>query len=153
MKKYLKFLDAAFPFIATLFLWRMAIPVINPNGILAVIPIFYYGIVQNRSGFLPMAILGCFLLDYNFDTMLFWTALFCAFYAGIGLQNFINPATQKFHAISIFMAFAGTGAALLGLWTINYGLWAIIDMLWLFLISVIMYIPLTWLFQKAQAHD
>lgn len=39
-KKIINFLCAAFPFIAVLVLWRLAVPFWNPAGILAMIPIF-----------------------------------------------------------------------------------------------------------------
>jgi hypothetical protein len=145
-------LNILLPFIATLFLWRLSSPVFNPNGILALVPIFYYSIVNPRGSFLPMALLGCFLLDRNFDTMLFWTALFCLIYAGLALQNFINPTAQKLRGIYLFMIMIGIGAMIQGLWA-AFGTMSMIPIwtaIWMFAISNIGYIILTYLFEKAE---
>lgn len=97
-----------------------------------------------------MALIGCFLLDRNFDIMLFWTALFCLFYAALDLQNYINPATQRMRGIYLFMAFAGAGLLILGLWSVFetmslLPLWTTVRM---FALTAAAYMPITYLFEK-----
>lgn len=143
------------PFFATLFLWRLSFPVLNPNGILALVPIFYYSFIRPRAEFLPMALIGCFLLDYNFDLTLLWTMLFCALYATAGLQNHINLPSQKWRGLSFFMIFIGCGLLPLGVWA-TFGTWSLLPIpqaAFMFAITSAMYIPLTYLFKRAEAAD
>ncbi|MCL2749185.1 MAG: hypothetical protein FWE50_03890 [Alphaproteobacteria bacterium] len=148
-----KTIDILLPFIATVFLWRLSFPVLNPSGILALVPIFYYSFIRARGGFLPMALIGCFLIDHNFDTMLFWTMLFCAFYAAAGLQSHINLATQKWRGIFFFMIFIGCGLLLLGIWTIfvTWSMMPILQSVGMFITTTVMYIPLTYLLKRVEA--
>lgn len=147
-----KTIDLLMPFFATLFLWRLSSQWLNPNGILALVPIFYYPVVRGRGHFLPMAVIGCFLLDQNFDTMLFWTALFCLLYAGLGLQSFVNPASQRMRGIYMFMAFAGAGAAILGLRAafMTASLAPLWTAAWMFLVTAAAYAPMTRLFEETE---
>ncbi len=147
-----KVVEVLLPFFATLFLWRMSSSVLNPNGILAMIPIFYYSVVKERGGFIPMALIGCFLIDKNFDTMLFWTALFCLFYAVLGLQSIINPGVQRFRGLDLFMIFIGLGAAILGIWSafLTGSLIPIWTGIWIFVLSALAYAPLTYLFERTE---
>jgi uncharacterized membrane protein YiaA len=140
------------PFFATLFLWRLSSHFFNPNGILALIPIFYHSAVKERGYFLPMAVTGCFLLDRNSDTMLFWTSLFCLSYAVLGLQNFINPASQRMRGIYLFMFFAGLGFFMLGVWAAFataslIPLWTAVRM---FALTGAAYLPATYLFERIE---
>lgn len=120
MRKIKQILNAVFPFAVTILLWRMSAPIWNPCGVLALIPIFYYSFVRPRNEFLPMAIIGCLLLDYNFDTMLFWTMLFCAAYAANYFQTALRAAVQTNGGLYGFASFAGTGLFILGIgtWTL-----------------------------------
>jgi len=147
-------IDTLLPFIATLFLWRLSFPVLNPSGILALVPIFYYSLISPRGSFLPMALIGCFLIDYYFDIMLFWTMLFCAFYAAAGLQSHINLAAQKWRGLFFFMIFIGVGLLLLSVWTMfqTWSLRPILQAISMFLTTTVMYIPLTYLLKKAEVN-
>jgi hypothetical protein len=113
MQNIKKILDALFPFAITILLWRIATPVWNPNGILATIPIFYYSFIRPRSEFMPMAVVGCLLLDYNFGTLLFWTMLFCAAYAGNYLQTVTKPMMLIYDGLFAFALFVGAGLFML----------------------------------------
>jgi len=138
-------LDVVFPFAITLILWRLSLPIINPGGILAIIPIFYYSFISPRNEFLPMAVVGCFLIDYNFDTMLFWTAMFCIAYAANYLQTAFRGAVLSRGGIYSFMGFAGACLLILGLrsFFMTFATAAILQMLWLFLLTTTGY--LIWL--------
>jgi len=149
MKKIIKVL---FPFFATLFLWRLSSNIINPNGILALIPIFYYSIVKEHNEFVPMALIGCFLLDKNFDIVLFWSILFCFLYAAAGLQNIINFADRRLRSIDIFMIFVGSGTAILGIWSsfLTASLIPVLTAIWMFVISTVLYATLTYMFERIE---
>lgn len=149
MKKIVKVL---FPFFATLFLWRLSSNIINPNGILALIPIFYYSTVKEHNEFIPMALIGCFLLDKNFDIVLFWTALFCLLYAASGLQNIINFADRRFRSIDIFMIFVGSGTLILGIWAafLTMSLVPVLTAVWMFVLSTTAYALLTYMFERIE---
>ena len=142
MKQLSRYFAAFFPYIAVLFLWRLSSPVFNPAGFLCIIPIFYYSFIRPRPYFLPFAILACFLLDYNFDTMLFWTILFCMAYAANGFQSHLDLTRQKAGGAYIFMFFIGLGLALLGLWSMfaTFALWPLPQTIWLFLWTSVLYI-------------
>lgn len=139
MNRIIKFLKAAFPYIAVLLLWRLSTPFWNPGGILAIIPIFYYSFIRPTPWFVPFAALFCFLIDYRFDTLLFWTALYCLFYAINGFQNFVDLTRQKSDGILVFMGFFGAGIVILCLtgWTFSN----IPRAVWLFLWATVLYIP------------
>lgn len=147
-----RIIEILLPFFATLFLWRLSFNFLNPNGILAFVPIFYYSVIRDRGGFLPMALIGCFLLDNNFNTALFWTILFCLFYAIIGLQTVINPLNQRLRGLDLFMVFIGGGFTILGIWAafITKSLLPILTGLHMFIVGIIGYILLTYLFEKIE---
>ena len=143
MKQVSRYFAALFPYIATLVLWRLSSPIFNPAGVLCIIPIFYYSFIRTRPYFLPFAILGCFLLDYNFDTMLFWTILFCMAYAANGFQSHIDLTRQKAGGAYIFMFFIGLGLFLQGVWSVfvTMSAWPMFQTIWLFLWTSVLYIP------------
>jgi len=141
MLQILNFLKRIFPFLITIALWRLATPFWNPVGILALIPIFYYTFVKEMSGFGFIGLLICFLIDYKSTTPLFWTSLFCLFYAVNGFQNIINIQKIDNNAFYIFLTFIGIGLLLLTLIGMS---WAIFfSNLLLFIWMAIIYIPLT----------
>jgi hypothetical protein len=81
----------------------------------------------------------CFAIDYRADTMLFWTAAFCLFYAANGFQTFIDFTRQKLDGLYVFMIFFG--AALLILSVAGLRFVSFIHNLWLFMWASILYIP------------
>ena len=101
------------------------------------VPIFYYSFVRPRTEFLPMAILGTLLLDYNFDTMLFWTAAFCAAYAANFFQTFARSAVQLAGGLWAFAGFIGICLSVLGLWAFTFR--SIGAALWAFTLSATVY--------------
>ncbi|MDR1206949.1 MAG: hypothetical protein LBK26_00850 [Rickettsiales bacterium] len=131
-----------FPFAITLLLWRLSIPVWNPCGILAAIPIFYYSFISERPGFLPMAILGCLLLDYNFDLMLFWTSMFCIAYAANYMQTLMRAATLQAAGFWTFSSLIGICLAILGIHAF-FSTWsaaAILQAIWMFVLTTAGYV-------------
>lgn len=146
MYKIVNVLKKIWPFLITVILWRLNAYFWNPAGILALIPVFFYTFVKPTDWFALFALIFCFLIDYRSGLPLFWTSLFCVFYAINGFQNYIDvPHTDK-NGILVFMFFIGIGIFVLILskftW-INF-----INNLWLFMWLSILYIPITALDKK-----
>ncbi len=141
MYKILPVLKQIMPFLMTLFLWRLSIYFWNPAGILCLIPVFYYTFVRPVDWFAVFAVIFCFLIDYRCNLPLFWTSIFCLFYAINGFQNYIDLQHTNNNAIYAFMSFIGIGIFLL---IVSGFSWTnLVNNLWLFLWMTILYIPIT----------
>ena len=141
MQQIVYFLKKLLPFIMTLILWRLSVYFWNPAGILALIPIFYYTFVRHIHGFTLFGLIFCFLIDYRCNLPLFWSILFCLFYAGCGFQNYIDTKNMDNNALYMFMVFVGIGIVLLilsGLSWLN-----LVNNIWLFVWLSVLYIPIT----------
>lgn len=145
-KNIIDFLRAAFPFITVIILWRLAVPFWNPAGILAIIPIFYCSFVRPVPWFAPFAVLFCFLIDYRFDTLAYWTAAYCLFYAINGFQSFIDLTRTDKNALNIFMVFFGVATLILTL--TGFSVSNLMRAVWLFAWVATLYIPITALIKR-----
>lgn len=145
-KNIVNFLRAAFPFITVIILWRLAVPFWNPAGILAIIPIFYCSFVRPVPWFAPFAVLFCFLIDYRFDTLAYWTAAYCLFYAINGFQSFIDLTRTDKNALNIFMVFFGVATLILTL--AGFSVSNLMRAVWLFAWVATLYIPITALIKR-----
>jgi hypothetical protein len=142
MQTFKRIFNAIFPFAVTLLLWRLSTPIWNPCGILAIVPIFYYSFISEKPGFLPMAILGCLLLDYNFDLMLFWTSMFCIAFAANYIQTLMRAAVLRASGFWSFSAFIGICFAILGVHAF-FSTWsaiAILQTIWMFVLCAAAYL-------------
>ncbi len=138
---FVRFFHKSFPFLITVFLWRLSIPWWNPAGILALIPVFYYTFVRPINWFVLFGLLFCFLIDYRCNLPLFWTSLFCLFYAVNGFQNYIDATHFENNSLYLFMLFIGLGLLILIFsgWT-----WiSFINNIWLFVWLSVLYTPIT----------
>ncbi len=145
-QNFINFLKNAFPFIAVIILWRLSVAFWNPAGILAIIPIFYSSFVKPVPWFAPFAVIFCFLIDYRFDSLVFWTVMYCLFYAINGFQNIIDLSRVDKNAINIFMIFFGISTLILSFMNFNFS--NIIRAIWLFAWVSTLYIPITALIKK-----
>lgn len=145
--RIINFLRAAFPFLAVLVMWRLSVPFWNPAGVLAIIPIFYGSFVRPVRWFAPWAVLFCFMLDYKFDTLFYWTAWYCVIYAANGFQNFIDLTRARQNALSVFMGFFGCAVLILTL--TNFNISNVLRASWLFAWTTALYIPITALIKRA----
>ena len=141
MYKIVPILKKLMPFLMTLFLWRLSVYFWNPAGILCLIPIFYYTFVRPINWFPLFALIFCFLIDYRCNLPLFWTGLFCLFYAINGFQNYIDFQHTNNNAISAFMAFIGIGIFILMFYSFSWT--NLINNLWLFIWLSVLYTPIT----------
>lgn len=129
------------PFLMTLILWRLSVSFWNPAGILAFIPIFYYTFVRPTDWFALFGLLFCFLIDYRCNLTLFWTSMFCLFYAINGFQSFIDIPHMDNNGLFAFLIFIGVGFIILTFGNLS---WVnFINNLWLFFWLAILYIPIT----------
>lgn len=141
MKTVKRIFNAIFPFAITLVLWRLAAPFWNPCGILALVPIFYYSFIAPKPGFVFMAIIGCFLIDYSFDAKLFWTSMFGVAYAANYFQTVMRGAVTRDNGIWAFMVFMGVCLLILGIGTFvaSWSVSALGQMIWFFVLTVAAY--------------
>ena len=148
LAKIVHFLRVSTPWLAVIILWRLSVSFWNPAGLLALIPIFYYSFVRPTHYFVPFAILFCFLIDYKFETLAFWTAWYCLFYAVNGFQTFFDLTKIEFDAIHIFVLFFGLGMLVLLL--ANFGFINMLGTILIILWSGLLYIPITRLIKWVQ---
>lgn len=151
IKNFVSLLCKASPFLAVIFLWRLQLNFWNPGGILAIIPIFYYSFVRPIPWFPFVSILFCFLIDYSFDTKLFWTTIYFITYAINGFQYFIDlPRTDK-NAFIPFMIFFGSSLFILMIINISWTM--IYRCCWMFIWVTALYIPITNLLKRVHNDD
>lgn len=146
--KIIHFLRVLAPWLVVLVLWRLSNPLWNPAGILAIIPIFYCSFVKPVSWFVPYAILFCFLIDYKFETLAFWTALYCLFYAINGFQTFTDITKTDKNSIHIFAIFISIG--MIVLLFMNFSFINIIRAIWIILWVCALYIPISEIIKRVQ---
>ena len=144
--KIINFLYKATPWLSVLILWRLSVSFWNPAGILAIIPIFYCSFVRPVPWFAPFALLFCFLIDYKFGTLVFWTSLYCFFYAINGFQTFFDVTKIDKNAIHVFMIFLFVGLIILLIPNITF--YGLLKTIWLFLWITALYIPITELLKR-----
>lgn len=144
----LKFLQTAFPFLLTIGLWRCAHPIWNPGGILAIIPIFYCSFVRPTQWFPLFSVIMCICLDYNFETVCFWLAIYCFCCAVDGFQNWID-ITHVDHDAFVIFAFVVLCAILMQI-IANFTWVNIAKGMWIILVMLVMYKPCVWMIKKVQ---
>lgn len=108
-KKIIDFLRDAMPFALALFLWRSALPFVNPAGILALVPVFFCTFIRPVPWFVPFGILMCFLVDYRGNSLLFWTSVYCLCCAAYGFQTVVDLThadDDGFRAFALFFGVA-----------------------------------------------
>lgn len=143
--KYLRLLS---PFLITIALWRLSVPWINPAGVLAIIPIFYCSFIRPVPYFVPFAILICFLIDYKFNTVLMWTVFYCAFYAVMNIQTFLDLTHTKKNGVYAFMWFVGAIISFMIVTHLSF--MNLLSGILIFAILTLMYIPIITTIQVVQ---
>ncbi len=151
IRNFISFLRNASPFLAVIILWRLQLHFWNPGGILALIPIFYYSFVRPVRGFTAVSVLFCFLIDYAFDTKLFWTTMYFIAYAINGFQYFIDLPRADKNAIVPFMIFLGLSLFILMVVNIS---WTVIGRsIALFIWMSVIYTPIINLLKVVHRDD
>lgn len=147
-EKIIEFLRAAFPFLLTIGLWRLSDPFWNPAGVLAIIPIFVCSFVRPVSWFPIFSILMCLVIDYKFETVCYWIAMYCLFFAINGFQSFIDLTRMDKYAILVFMIFCGV--VLLIQLIVNFTFANCVRAVWIFSWCSALYLPITMLIQRVR---
>ena len=151
MKKFLiDFLRDSFPFLLTVALWRLSVPFWNPAGILAIIPIFFCSFVRPIAWFPIFSVLMCMIIDYKFETVCFWLAMYCLFYAINSFQNIIDITRMDMNGLFAFTVFFGVGILIQVI--TNFTFLTLIFGVWIVLFACLLYIPITNLIQRIR-HD
>ncbi len=151
MKKFLiDFLRDSFPFLLTVALWRLSVSFWNPAGILAIIPIFFCSFVRPIAWFPIFSVLMCIVIDYKFETVCFWLAMYCLFYAINSFQNIIDITRMDMNGLFAFTVFFGIGILIQVI--TNFTFLTLIFGVWIVLFACLLYIPITNLIQRIR-HD
>ena len=146
--KIINFLRVFGPFLLTIGLWRLSTPFWNPAGILAIIPIFICSFVRPVNWFPLFSIFMCICIDYKFETVCFWLAMYCLFFAINSFQNWIDITRMDKHGIVAFLVFFGT-CILIQVFT-NFTFINIVRALWVVLWAGTLYTPCAKLIQRMQ---
>lgn len=147
-EKIIEFLRTAFPFLLTIGLWRLSDPFWNPAGVLAIIPIFVCSFVRPVNWFPIFSILMCLVIDYKFETVCYWIAMYCLFFAINGFQSFIDLTRMDKYAILVFMIFCGV--VLLIQLIVNFTFANCVRAVWIFSWCSALYLPITMLIQRVR---
>lgn len=144
--KIVHFLRISFPFLLTIGLWRLSVPFWNPAGILALIPVFFCSFVKPVNWFPVFSIFMCLILDYNFETVCFWMAMYCLFYALNGFQSIIDITRMDMDGIFAFGIFIGTGI-IIQVFS-DFTLLNLLRGVWVFIWVCALYLPTTALIKR-----
>lgn len=144
--KVKRFLRIAAPFLTVVFLWRLSAPFWNPAGMLALIPIFYCTFIRPTHWFVSFAVIFCFLIDYKSDMILFWTSIYCLCYAVFGFQTVIDFSHTADRGWRAFMVFLGLPLVVCAV--AYFGFYNMAKILWLWVLAVALYLPITGLIER-----
>ncbi|MBR3781994.1 MAG: hypothetical protein IKL14_01220 [Alphaproteobacteria bacterium] len=142
----INFLRQAFPFLLTIGLWRLSDTLWNPAGILAIIPLFFCSFIRPIDWFPLFSVLMCIAIDYNFETVCYWLALYCLVYSVNSFQNIIDLTQLDKNGLYAFMFFFAIAVLIqvcLNITLANAGAG-----LWMFLWVCALYLPITVLIQR-----
>ena len=142
------FLRLAFPFLLTIGLWRLSSPFWNPAGVLAIIPIFICSFVRPTHWFPLFSVLMCVCLDYNFETVCFWLAIYCLFFSINSFQTYIDITRMDNYGLLAFMVFFGL--SLFVQTVANFSFVNILRGMWIFAVACTIYIPTAKLIQRVE---
>lgn len=140
------FLRIGAPFFITIGLWRLSVPFWNPAGILAIIPIFFCTFVRPVNWFLIFSIMMCIAIDYKFNTVCFWLAIYCLLYSVNAFQTLIDIKRMDYNGIFAFMFFFGI--TLIFQVCANFTFINLIRAMWIFAWTTMLYLPITKLIQR-----
>ena len=146
--KLINFLRISFPFLLTVALWRLSGNFWNPAGILAIIPIFFCSFVRPVNWFGLFSVFMCFVIDYKFETVCFWLAMYCLFYAINSFQNFIDITRMEANGFFAFTVFLGVTTLIQVL--SNFTFITLLDGIWMWILVSVLYIPITNLIKRVQ---
>jgi hypothetical protein len=147
---FIRFFVAAYPFLLTIALWHLSHPYWNPAGVLALIPIFFCTFVKKVNWFPIFSVIMCMIIDYKFQTVCFWVAMYCLAYALNGFQNWIDLERMDNDAVSAFSMFITLAIAILTFTNLSWTAFG--RGVWIILWTCILYKPIVATIKKVR-HD
>ena len=144
----IKSLRILFPFLLTVGLWRLSDNFWNPAGILAIIPVFFCSFVTHTAWFPIFSVFMCFVIDYKFETVCFWLAMYCLFYAINSFQNWIDITRMEANGFFAFTVFLGLTILIQTL--SNFTFLTLLGGIWIWGLVSALYIPITNLIKRVQ---
>jgi len=141
-----------FPYAVTLALWYLSGPRLNPFGVLALIPVFYYAFSHRVHRWFPFGLLICLLVDYSAGTMFLFSSVFLLSNA---LNNFYglfeNEGNgfniKKFNLFLIIMSILMLAYAV---FNVSHFWSFLVGIIWLYLWLLVSYLPIVALFKWVQ---
>lgn len=156
---YLKVVKAVFPSVITLALLALPHSFLNPGGILALIPIFYFFIFDRNYMNMFMVVIFLGIMDYNQSTILLWVMSFLLMHAALSVQNMIILKEQKLYAAPFFTSFVFIVCLVrfimeLGLADLRFidSFYILMKIIYAAGFASALYIPFSFLFEKLAVH-
>jgi hypothetical protein len=143
----------AFPYLFALALWNLPDPRLNPFGILAIIPVFYYMFCDRKKYWFPFGLLICFLLDYNAGTLFLFGSFFLFMNAINGAYGVLDVEADSVFNIKKFNLFMGIMTLFLFICAIfdsNQFWGAVAGIIWLYFWLMLLYAPFVALFKRVK---
>jgi hypothetical protein len=100
---------AVVPALLAVLLLFLPHPSLNPGGILALVPIFYFFVKNPKYMNFTVSLVLLMILDYDNDTTFIWSFVFVLFYVVSNFQKVIIFKEQKFSAAFFFFLFVFMG--------------------------------------------
>lgn len=88
----------------------------------------------------------CVCLDYNFETVCFWLAVYCLFYSINGFQTYIDITRMDKYGLFAFMVFFGLAVFIQVV--MNFTFMNTLRGMWMFALACAVYVPIAKLIQK-----
>ena len=146
----MKYVRLVFPWVTALLLWRLQIPYVNPCGVLALIPVFYFSFARPAGYFVPFGAIVCLAVDFGMDTVMSCLFAYMAIVAVYNFQTRIDLSHQPRGGFTFFAGFIGLCAVISGCAAaLNASnVWPLILSITAFVPAVILYIPFVRLNQR-----
>jgi len=134
-----------FPFAITIILWYLSHPLLNPFGVLSLIPIYYYMYFRYTPYWFGFGIYMSFMLDFNASTLFLFSAAFI-------IMNIINETYGiienedglKIRGFNVFLVSAIIMFFMFSVVQFGGILDNLINAAWLYLWVTISYFPVSW---------
>ncbi len=149
-KPFKDFLKKIFPCFILLFLLYFQNPVLNPGGILAIIPIYFYTLYYPSLLPLPISLIGVFLIDYYYNMDSIWLIFFLIIYLFLSFQKWIDLKKQNFYSITFFSIIVITLFSLSAIsMSLRYGShFFLFRTFWTVILLIVLYTPMAKIFNR-----
>ena len=139
-----------FPYLITTALWHLSDPRLNPFGVLALIPVFYYMFCDRKKYWFPFGCLVCFLLDYNAGTLFLFGSFFLfmdAINSAYGILDNEANSILNIRKFNLFLCVMAVFLFVHAVFNSNQFWSALFGIIWLYLWLLLLYAPFVALFK------